>query len=642
MNPKPLAALAILGPLSASAAVLTGPAARGDWTSDAPGVTRKITLDSLPSDVAAKIGVAPPAIVPRPATAQLRVPPGFTVAEFARLRAPRQIRAAPNGDVFAAETDAGRLKILRTADGAAKPVDVETYAEGLDRPFGVGFWPPGPNPQWLYVANANSVVRFAYRNGDLKARGQAEVIVPRLAADTRDHSTRDIAFTPDGRTMLISVGSGSNDAEDMPRKTPTAAREWEGAHATGSAWGREEDRADILAFDPLGHGRRVWATGLRNCVTLTFQPSAATPWCAVNERDLMGDNLPPDYVTRVREHDFYGWPWFYLGAHQDPHHAGERPDLASKVVAPDVLIQSHSAALGLTFYAARRGAAAFPADYHGEAFAGLHGSWNRARRTGYKVVRILMKDGQPTGAYQDFLTGFVVDAKERLGPAGRRRRGPRRGRPARRRRRRRRHLARGLSERSEKMSAIMHTKRAVGPGRSPPPLGEGDPEGGVGGGLGGRSACARLRPLPALLGRAPPRGGEKVWPPPARGEGAWGRAGIAPRPPLRGADALSRRRRGGRQVGGRGPLHHVPVAGGRRVDRPWPAYSGARRRRRRATPIRWRRCKKSGPPHLECKDPGPLPGWPQRPRPGHGHVCGAVSDPKQRADIIAYLATLKP
>jgi glucose/arabinose dehydrogenase len=410
MRPGPITLFAALAAGAAGAAVLTGQAAWGDWTSDAPGVVRKITVDSLPPPEMTRPGVAPPRIVPRPANAHLAVPPGFTVAEFAQLDAPRQIRTAPNGDVFAAETDAGRLKLLRITPGADKPARVATFAEHLDRPFGVAFWPPGPNPQWIYVANANSVVRFPYRNGDLAARGAAQTIVPRLAADTRDHSTRDIAFSPDGKFMFVSVGSGSNDAEDMPKKTATATREWQADHGLGAAWDRETDRGDVLVMDPMGQRRSVYAAGIRNCVTLTVQPGTDTLWCAVNERDLMGDNLPPDYVTRVRAHAFYGWPWFYLGDHEDPRHKGERPDLAGKIAMPDVLLQSHSAPLGLVFYDARRGPAAFPPDYVGSAFVGLHGSWNRARRTGYKVVRILMKDGRPTGDYEDFLTGFVANA----------------------------------------------------------------------------------------------------------------------------------------------------------------------------------------------------------------------------------------
>jgi hypothetical protein len=410
MNLKLISAVAVLAASAASAAVLTGPAAWGDWTSDAPGVTRKITVDTLPAPGATRAGVAPPAVVARPAGAKLSVPPGFTVAEFAKLDAPRQLRTAPNGDVFAAETEAGRLKVLRTTDGADKPAAMEVFASGLDRPFGVAFYPVGPNPKWVYVANANSVVRFPYQNGDLKARGPAETIVAKLAANTKGHTTRDVVFSPDGKLMFVSVGSGSNVAESMPKKSVADAKAWEAAHGLGAAWGEETDRADVLVMDPMGGHRAVFADGIRNCVTLIVQPGTDTLWCATNERDMLGDNLPPDYVTRVKAHAFYGWPWYYLGSHEDPRHAGERPDLAGKVTVPDVLIQSHSAPLGMTFYTARGGPAAFPAEYRGDAFAGLHGSWNRARRTGYKVVRILMKDGRPTGEYQDFLTGFVANA----------------------------------------------------------------------------------------------------------------------------------------------------------------------------------------------------------------------------------------
>ncbi|HEY2483461.1 MAG TPA: PQQ-dependent sugar dehydrogenase [Caulobacteraceae bacterium] len=393
-----------------AAVVLTGPAAFGDWNHDAPGVTRRITLKDLPAPGASPSGFAPPEIVKRPAGARLAVPPGFTVSAFAQLERPRQLRAAPNGDVFVAETEAGRIAVLRALDGAPKAAANQTFATGLDRPFGLAFYPPGPNPQWLYVANVNAVLRFPYRNGDVKPRGAAQVIVPRLAAGARGHTTRDVAFSPDGRWMYVSVGSGSNDAEGMPRKPLADAKAFDAAHGPGATWDTEADRADVLIMTPKGQGRRVLAAGLRNCVTMAVQPSGVV-WCAVNERDGMGEDLPPDYVTRVRDHAFYGWPWFYLGDHPDPRHQGERPDLAGKVAVPDVLIQAHSAPLGMAFYTARSGPAAFPAPYRGDAFVALHGSWNRARRTGYKVVRLTLSNGAPTGEYQDFLTGFVAGAQ---------------------------------------------------------------------------------------------------------------------------------------------------------------------------------------------------------------------------------------
>jgi glucose/arabinose dehydrogenase len=347
-------------------------------------------------------------IIAKPADAELKVPAGFHVEAFAKLEHPRLVRVAPNGDIFVAESDVGKIRVLRAADGATKPASDEVFAEGLKQPFGIAFYPQGPNPQWVYVANTNSVVRFPYRNGDLKARGPAETVVATLPSG-RGHWTRDVAFSADGHTMFVSVGSGSNVAEEMAKKTPDETKAWQADHALGAAWDQEENRANVLAFDPDGHGQHVFAGGIRNCVTVTVQPGTGVPWCATNERDMLGDNLPPDYVTRVRQGGFYGWPWYYIGDHQDPRLTGQRPDLAGKVTAPDVLIQPHSAPLELTFYEAASGPAAFPADYRGQAFVALHGSWNRAKRTGYKVVRIVTKNGVPTGEYQDFLTGFVAD-----------------------------------------------------------------------------------------------------------------------------------------------------------------------------------------------------------------------------------------
>jgi glucose/arabinose dehydrogenase len=394
----------------AFAQVRTGEAAFGDWRTDAPGVVRKIEPGDIPKPLG-QLGVSPSAQVARPAGAALKTLPGFTVQPFAKVESARLLRTAPNGDIFVAATDGGAIQVLRTTDGAAKPADTKTFADSLDRPFGIAFYPPGPNPQWVYVANTDSVVRFPYRNGDMVARGPAEVIVAKLTEDKRGHSTRDVVFTPDGRRMLISVGSGSNVAEEMAKKTPDDARLWAATHALGAAWDKEADRADVLSFDPMGKDKKVYATGIRNCVGLAIHPLTKDVWCAVNERDMLGDNLPPDYVTRVHEHGFYGWPWYYIGNHEDPRLKGQRPDLADKVTTPDVLVQPHSAPLELTFYTAAGGPAAFPAEYRGDAFVALHGSWNRAKRTGYKVVRLHLKSGAPTGEYEDFLTGFVVDDK---------------------------------------------------------------------------------------------------------------------------------------------------------------------------------------------------------------------------------------
>jgi glucose/arabinose dehydrogenase len=411
-------ASAVLIATPALAATQTGAAAYGDWRSDTPGVTRKITPADLGPPVMMAPGVAPPSVAPQPAGAALKTLPGFKVAAFAKLDAPRALRVAPNGDIFVAESMPGVVRVLRAADGAAAPSADETFATGLDRPFGIAFYPLGPNPQWVYVANTSSVVRFPYRNGDMKARGAPETIVPTLPHGG-NHWTRDIVFSPDGATMFVSVGSASNAAEDMPKKSPAEAQAWQATHALGAAWGRDETRADVLAFDPMGKGQRVVATGLRNCVGMAVHPITGALWCSTNERDLMGDDLPPDYVTQVRAGGFFGWPWFYIGDHEDPRHAGERPDLAGKITTPDVLIQPHSAPLEMTFYDATGGPAVFPAEYRGDAFVALHGSWDRHKRTGYKIVRLPLVRGQPTGAYEDFVTGFVIDDKSVWGrPVG--------------------------------------------------------------------------------------------------------------------------------------------------------------------------------------------------------------------------------
>jgi glucose/arabinose dehydrogenase len=414
-----LLALTSLG-LAADTPVLTGTAAMGGWQTDAPGVRRHIRVSDLPAPYATPSVGRPPTTTSQPATAHPLVPPGFTVSRLTTgLASPRVLRVAPNGDIFVAETSGNRIRVLRTATGGA--IDrIEVFATGLDRPFGMAFHPLGGEPQWLYVANNNAVVRYAYRNGDLRARGAAETIVAELAPTTRGHSTRDLAFTADGRRLLVSVGSESNVAEQMPRKSAAELRSHEQQLGTGAAWDSELRRAAVQAFDAQGRPEsRLYATGIRNSVGMTVHSQTGDLWCATNERDGLGDDLVPDYVTRVRSGGFYGWPWYYLGAIEDPRHRGARPDLADKVSVPDVLIQSHSAALGVVEYRGRGGSAAFPAAYDGDLFVALHGSWNRSDRTGYKVVRIPLRDGIPGGEYEDFMTGFVIDTNQVWGrPVG--------------------------------------------------------------------------------------------------------------------------------------------------------------------------------------------------------------------------------
>jgi glucose/arabinose dehydrogenase len=391
---------------------LLGAAAFGDWHTDRPGTQRLIRPQDLPApDLAASVGNYV-RIVHRTNDQKPIVPNGFEVNLFASgLAGPRLIRVAPNGDVFAAESNAGRIRVLRPNGNEAPEASV--FASGLNGPFGIAFYPPGNDPQWVYVGNTDSVVRFPYRSGDLAARGAAEVIVPHLPVG--GHRTRDVVFSPDGKTMYVSVGSASNVGDQMGKLSATELQKWQSDHPLGAAWGNETDRADVLAFDPQGQNRRIYATGIRNCVGMAIEPTGGTIWCSTNERDGLGDNVPTDYIARVRDGGFYGWPWYYIGANEDPRHRGERPDLKDKITVPDVLIQAHSASLEMTFYEATQ----FPQAYRGNIFAAEHGSWNRSKRTGYKVIRAIVKDGVPTGAYEDFATGFVVNDSEVWGrPVG--------------------------------------------------------------------------------------------------------------------------------------------------------------------------------------------------------------------------------
>ena len=257
---------------------------------------------------------------------------------------------AANGDIFVSETGSGRVSVLRPGPDGTQAMSTDVYAQGLEQPSGLAFYPNAKHARRLYIA------------------------------------------------------------EKMPKRSPTEIQAWEAGHGLGAAWGDETGRAAVLVLSPAPPTTpKTFATGLRNCVGLTLQAATGSLWCTVNERNLLGDDLVPDYSTRLHAGGFYGWPWYYWGAHEDPRLKGDRPDLASMVSIPDVPYQSHSAPLSLTFYAASSGASAFPRDYIGDAFAAFHGSWNRSLRTGYKLVRVLFKDGQPTGEYRDFLTGFIAD-----------------------------------------------------------------------------------------------------------------------------------------------------------------------------------------------------------------------------------------
>ena len=419
--------------------VITGPAAFADWSQQMPGVMRKITAADLPAPFATESVDNGPTVISKPADAWPIAPPGFKVELYAGGDAatpmqraddirkiygpssgtfvmPRIIHTAPNGDLFVSDSQAGSIFVLRgvTAEGRAQTVS--QFASGLDHPFGIAFYPAGPEPKWIYVGTATQIVRFTYKSGELKTENNApEVVVADIPGYAQlrggGHWTRDVVFTADGQHMLVSVGSGSNI--DNPDTHP-----------------REFHRADVLEFTPEGKFVEVYAHGIRNCVGEAINPTTRQLWCSTNERDLLGSNLPPDYVTHIEEGGFYGWPWYYIGDHRDPrlplpcaNGTGANPqltaplsvlgaasckrvDIGTKVLTPDVLVQPHMASLGMTFYPDQ--SANFPAEYEGDGFAAEHGSWNRAHRGGYEVIMFPMKNGKALGDYEDFLTGFVT------------------------------------------------------------------------------------------------------------------------------------------------------------------------------------------------------------------------------------------
>ena len=357
-----------------------------DFRYEQPGTTRKITVNDLPEPYATKSAENGPDVVARPANVWPIAPAGFKVEQYATgLDNPRLLRTAPNGDIFLAESTAGRIRVFRGLTSDGKPEQMQIFASGLKRPYGIAFYPPGKDPQWIYVGNTNAVVRFPYRDGDLKASGPSEHIADLPAPG--GHWTRSIEFSPDGKKMFVSVGSESND--DDTDSNP-----------------QEKNRADILEFNPEGSGMKVYAYGIRNAGGgLAIHPQTGELWCSVNERDALGDNLVPDYITHVQEGGFYGWPWWYIGGHQDPRQKGKHPELKDKVIAPDVLLQAHDASLQPTFYVGKQ----FPAEYRDDIFASEHGSWNRSVRAGYEVIRVpLHQTGHASGEYEDFVTGFVL------------------------------------------------------------------------------------------------------------------------------------------------------------------------------------------------------------------------------------------
>jgi glucose/arabinose dehydrogenase len=357
-----------------------------DFRVEQPGKVRKISARNLPAPYLTDSASNGAQLVPRPSNAWPKAPEGFTVQLYATgLDNPRLIRTAPNGDLFLAESSSGKIRIFRGLTTDGKPAETSLFVEGLRRPYGIAFYPPGKDPRWVYIGNTDAIVRIPYKNGDLKASGAPEHVAD---LPSGGHWTRDIQFSADGKKLFVAVGSASN--VDDPDTTS-----------------EEKNRADILQLNPDGSDTRVYAYGIRNAGGgLAVHPKTGELWCSVNERDGLGDNLVPDYITHVQEGGFYGWPWWYIGAHQEPRHTGKHPELKDKAIVPDVLLQPHNASLQLTFYEGSQ----FPEQFRGDIFASEHGSWNRSVLAGYEVIRVpLHQTGRATGEYEDFVTGFVVD-----------------------------------------------------------------------------------------------------------------------------------------------------------------------------------------------------------------------------------------
>jgi len=364
--------------------ILTGQAAFSTALTEKPGTFRKLTPADLPAPNATPSASNVSHVVARPGDVLPQAPPGFDVNLFVfGLTTPRAMKVAPNTDVFVAETGAQQIRVYRSVTDEGKPRRGSVFASNLGPVFGLAFYPPGDNPQWLYVSNTNTVVRFHYKRDDMTATGKPETIITGIPGG--GHSTRDLAFSPDGKSLYIAVGSASNvnDPDTHPE---------------------EKNRANVLEYTPDGKFVRVYGAGIRNPVGLAVNPTTGQLWCSVNERDELGDNLVPDYITHIEPGGFYGWPWFYMGGNQDPRLAGKHPELKSKVLVPDVLLQPHNASLQLMFYEGDM----FPSEYKGDIFAAEHGSWNRSVRTGYEVIRVPLKNGKASGVYEDFLTGFVL------------------------------------------------------------------------------------------------------------------------------------------------------------------------------------------------------------------------------------------
>jgi len=320
-----------------------------------------------------------------PAGKTPKAPEGFTVTKFADgFENPRWTYIAPNQDIFVVESGTrsskNQITVLRDKDKDGKFETRQVFISGLNKPFGMLVL-----KDFFYIANTDGLYRYPYKNNPLKLESKGEKILELPAGGYNNHWTRNLLASPDGSKIYVSVGSGSNNGENGMDK--------------------EIRRAAILEINPDGTGEKIFASGLRNPVGMDWNPVNKELWTAVNERDELGDDLVPDYITSVKRDGFYGWPYSYFGSIPDPRMKGQRKDLVEKAIVPDVPVGSHTASLGLAFYTKEK----FPAKYKNGAFVGQHGSWNRSKISGYKVLFVPFKDGKPSGKPEDFLTGFISD-----------------------------------------------------------------------------------------------------------------------------------------------------------------------------------------------------------------------------------------
>ena len=338
---------------------------------DRPGQHFSISPNAFPRPFATPAVDDSPKKVTRPADAMPKAPTGFSVTLFAKVPDARFLAVAPNGDVFVAQSDFGKIVALHPSADGKKANRKSTFASSFAQPHGIVFQAGA-----IYIADTKAIWKLPYADGNLRARGKRQHIADTTPRQGVGHFTRDIASGPDG-ALYLTIGSKDNLGENP---LPYASVQKVGADG---------------ALTTI-------ASGLRNPVGIGFYPGTRDLYVTVNERDGLGDNLPPDFFTRIDQGDFFGWPYAYIGHHPDPTFGSKRPDLVSKTKTPDVLFQAHSAPLGFVFYEGSQ----FPAEYRGDAFVALHGSWNSSHPTGYKVVRIHFRNGRPENGYENFLTGF--------------------------------------------------------------------------------------------------------------------------------------------------------------------------------------------------------------------------------------------